>query len=71
MKSKIWEDTLNWKWEATNNKLIHDAINPPKITDFIVNSLDDVNLTDSVLNDKNYSFWLIAYDLNETKDDEK
>lgn len=71
MKSKIWEDTLNWKWEATNNKLIHDAINPPKITDFMVNSLDDVNLTDSVLNDKNYSFWLIAYDLNETKDDEK
>ena len=20
---KIWEDSLTWKWESTNNKLIH------------------------------------------------
>ena len=71
MKNFPWQDTLNWKWSATATILIKDAINPPKITDFKVSSLDDVNLTDSVLNDKNYSFWLIAYDLNETKDDEK
>lgn len=70
MKSKIWEDTLNWKWEATNNKLIQDAINPPKITDFTVNNLDGESITDNILNDKNYSFWLVAYDLRETDDDE-
>jgi uncharacterized membrane protein YphA (DoxX/SURF4 family) len=70
MKSKIWEDTLTWKWEATNNKLIQDAVNPPKITDFTVNNLNGENITDSLLNDKNYSFWLIAYDLKETENDE-
>jgi uncharacterized membrane protein YphA (DoxX/SURF4 family) len=70
MKSKIWEDTLNWKWEATDNKLIHDAVNPPKITDFTVNNLNGENISDSLLNNKDYSFWLIAYDLRETEDDE-
>lgn len=69
MKSKIWEDTLTWKWEATDNKLIHDAVNPPKITDFTVNNLDGVNITDSILNDKNYSFWLIIYE-TETSDND-
>lgn len=71
MKNYPWQDTLNWKWSATATILIKDAINPPKITDFKVSSLEQIDLTDSVLNDKNYSFWLIAYDLNETKDDEK
>lgn len=71
MKNYPWQDTLNWKWSATTTILIKDAINPPKITDFKVNSLEQIDLTDSLLNDKNYSFWLIAYDLNETKDDEK
>lgn len=70
MKSKIWEDTLNWKWEATNNKLIHDAINPPKITDFTVNNLDGENITDSLLNDKGYSFWLIIYETETTSENE-
>lgn len=69
MKSKIWEDTLTWKWEATENKLIHDAVNPPKITDFTVNDLNGNAITDSVLTNKNYSFWLIAYDLAQTEND--
>jgi uncharacterized membrane protein YphA (DoxX/SURF4 family) len=70
MKSKIWEDTLNWKWHATENKLISEAVNPPKITDFSVSDLNGNTVTDSLLNDKNYSFWLVVYDLRETKDDE-
>lgn len=67
MASKIWEDTLNWKWSATNNKLISEAVNPPKITDFTVRDANDNTLTDSLLNDKNYSFWLVAYDLAQTE----
>jgi uncharacterized membrane protein YphA (DoxX/SURF4 family) len=70
MKSKIWEDTLTWKWEATDNKLVKDAVNPPKITDFTVNTLDGVNITDSLLNDKNYSFWLVIYETETTDEDE-
>jgi uncharacterized membrane protein YphA (DoxX/SURF4 family) len=71
MKSKIWEDTLNWKWDATVNKLVRDAVNPPKITDFNVTNLDGVNITDSVLNDRNYSFWLVMHELKGTEDDDK
>ena len=65
-----WQDTLNWKWFATDNVVIKDAVDPPRITDFTVNNLDGVAITDSVLNDKNYSFWLIAHELSHTEDDE-
>lgn len=67
---KIWEDTLTWAWAETKNKLIHDAINPPKIMDFSIQSLDGYDLKDSVLNNKDYMFLLIEWDLNETEDDE-
>jgi uncharacterized membrane protein YphA (DoxX/SURF4 family) len=70
MKSKIWEDTLNWKWHETKNKLISDAVNPPKITDFTVTDLNGNNITDSLLNDKNYSFWIIMHELALTEEDE-
>jgi hypothetical protein len=71
MKSKIWEDTLNWKWHATENKLISEAVNPPRITDFSVSDLNGNNITDSILNDKNYSFWLIMHELKKTEDNTK
>ena len=70
MKNYPWQDTLNWKWVATDNVLIHDAINPPKIVDFSINSLDGVPITDSILNIKGYSFLLVCYDLSKTEDDE-
>lgn len=70
MKSKIWEDTLNWKWHETKNKLISEAVNPPKITDFTVTDLNGNNITDSILNDKSYSFWLVMHELALTETDE-
>jgi hypothetical protein len=69
MKDYPWQDTLNWKWFATDNVLVKDAVNPPKITDFTVSNLDGVAITDSILNNKDYSFWLICYDITKTKDD--
>jgi uncharacterized membrane protein YphA (DoxX/SURF4 family) len=65
-----WQDTLNWKWAATDNVVVKDAVNAPKITDFTVNNLEGSPITDSVLNDKNYSFWLVMYDLRKTEADE-
>ncbi len=70
MKNYPWQDTLNWAHDSTLNVLIHDAVNAPKITDFTVNSLDGNSITDSLLNDKNYSFWIIMYDIKKSKDDE-
>lgn len=66
-----WQDTVNWKWVATDNVVIKEAVNAPKITDFTVNNLDGVNITDSVLNDKNYSFWLVMHELALTEDNDK
>lgn len=68
MKSKIWEDTLNWKWYKTSTRLVSEAVNPPRITDFTVSDLDGNNVTDALLNDRNYSFWLIMHELANTED---
>jgi uncharacterized membrane protein YphA (DoxX/SURF4 family) len=70
MKNYPWADTLNWKWIATDNILIHDAINPPKIMDFSITNLDGEDIKDSVLNNKDYMFLLVCYDLTKTEDDE-
>jgi uncharacterized membrane protein YphA (DoxX/SURF4 family) len=69
MKNYPWQDTLNWKWSTTSNILIKDAYNPPKITDFTVNNLDGVNITNIILNNKGYSFLIICYDLTKTETD--
>jgi uncharacterized membrane protein YphA (DoxX/SURF4 family) len=69
LKNYPWQDTLNWKWFATDNVTVQDAVDPPKITDFTVTDLNGNTVTDSVLNDKNYSFWLIMYDLKKTETD--
>ena len=70
MKNYPWQDTLNWKWIATDNVLIHDAVNPPKIVDFSIQSLDGIDLKDSILNNKEYMFLLICYDLTKTENNE-
>jgi uncharacterized membrane protein YphA (DoxX/SURF4 family) len=70
MKNYPWQDTLTWKWIATDNVLIHDAVHPPKIVDFSITSLDGNDLKDSILNNKDYMFLLVCYDLTKTEDDE-
>ncbi|HYC29871.1 MAG TPA: BT_3928 family protein, partial [Chitinophagaceae bacterium] len=66
-----WQDTLNWKWFATDNLVVKEAVDPPRITDFSVNDLQGSSITDSVLNNKNYSFWLIMHELKKTDQDEE
>lgn len=68
-KNYPWQDTLNWKWFATENVVVKEAVNPPKISDFNVTDANGNNVTDSILSDKDYSFWLVAYDLSSTEDD--
>jgi hypothetical protein len=71
MKNYPWQDTLNWKWFATDNVVVKDAVDAPKITDFNVNTMEGTTITDSILNYKGYSFWLIMYDLKETESNDK
>jgi uncharacterized membrane protein YphA (DoxX/SURF4 family) len=71
MKNYPWQDTLNWKWVATDNLLVKEAVNPPKITDFSVTDANGVSIGDSILNNKDYNFLLVCYDLKKTADSEK
>lgn len=70
LKNYPWQDTLTWQWYATENKLIKEAIDAPKITDFSIKNLDEQNITDSLLNNPNYQFWIICYDLKKTNTSE-
>jgi uncharacterized membrane protein YphA (DoxX/SURF4 family) len=69
LKNYPWQDTLTWKWVATDNIVLKDAVDAPKITDFTVTDLNGAVITDSILNDKNYSLWFVMYDLSSTSDD--
>jgi uncharacterized membrane protein YphA (DoxX/SURF4 family) len=68
MKNYPWQDTLNWAHDSTMNVLVQEAVNPPKISDLTINSPNG-DIKDSLLNDKNYSFWLVVYDLKKTEND--
>ena len=60
-----WQDSL---WLATNDFVKSDNIvkvkgDKPKITDFRVWDNDNVDLTSTVLDEPNYHFWVVAYDM--------
>jgi len=52
-----------WKWIETKNKLIKKGYEPP-IQDFMIETLEGENITDRILEDKNFTFLLISYDLS-------
>lgn len=66
-----WQDTLTWKWVSTENKMVKEAVDAPAITDFSIKTMNDENVTDSLLNYPNYQFWIICYDLKKTNTDEE
>jgi len=63
LTEKIWEDK-NWEINSdkTVSKLIVEGCKPP-IHDFSI-STDGNDITDSKLQDENFSLWVIAYDLD-------
>ncbi|MBI4646403.1 MAG: DoxX family membrane protein [Bacteroidia bacterium] len=54
-----------WIWKSTENKLVHRGYQPP-IHDFSIASDAEGDITQMVLNDTNYSFLFIAYDLRKS-----
>lgn len=71
LKDYPWQDSLTWKWVSTENILVKEAVDPPKISDFAIKTLNDENITDSLLNSPNYQFWIICYDLKKTNTDDE
>lgn len=71
LKDYPWQDTLTWKWFATDNVVVKEAVDAPKITDFKVSATDGSDLTDSLLNNKSYSFWVVMHQLAKSEDNDE
>ena len=59
-----WDDTT-WVWQETKNKLIKKGFEP-KIHDFKISDFDGNDYTDDFLNDPEYIFLWVSYDLSKT-----
>ncbi len=57
-----WNDS-SWHWVETKNILLKKGYQPP-IHDFTLTSYEGIDVTDSVLNNSEYSFLVVAYDLS-------
>jgi uncharacterized membrane protein YphA (DoxX/SURF4 family) len=69
-KNYPWQDTLHWMFHrALPPVVISPEVDAPKIPDFTITDLDGNNVTDSILGNKNYNFFLVCYDLNKTAND--
>ena len=64
MESKIWE-IADWEWQDTKNKLIQKG-DEAKIKDFKIMGFDGYDYTEDILNDPQYVFLFISYDLNKS-----
>lgn len=60
-----WQDTLNWKYDNMESKLIQEGYEPP-IHNFTIDSQEGDNIIDFFVYDETYVFMLVAYDLQKT-----
>ncbi len=60
-----WQDTTNWVWENTESKLVQEGYHPP-IHDLRIETPDGEDIIDFFVNDENYVFMLIAYNLDKS-----
>jgi len=60
-----WKDSLNWKYVSMESDLVKKGYTPP-IHDFVIQSAEGENVTDFFLQDDNYLFIAVAYDLSKS-----
>lgn len=67
-KNYPWQDTLNWKYkDALPSVVISPEVDGAKITDFSITDENGNTVTDSLLNQGQYHFFLVCYDLEKTE----
>ena len=60
-----WKDSLNWKYESMDQVMVKKGYTPP-IHDFVIQTAERENVADFFLQDDNFIFILVAYDLGKT-----
>ena len=60
-----WQDSLNWKYVSMESDLLKKGYRPP-IHDFVIQSAEGENIADFFLQDDNYLFIAVAYDLSKS-----
>ncbi|WP_251622117.1 BT_3928 family protein [Odoribacter lunatus] len=63
-----WQDTLNWEFHSSEQKLIKEGFKAP-IHDFVMEHPSLGDITDEVLEDENYTFLVVAYNLDKVSTD--
>ena len=58
----LWQDTLTWAWESTENKLVKEGYHPA-IHDFSITSVEGEDVTQKIITNPTYNFLLISYDI--------
>lgn len=60
-----WQDTVNWEYVSSDQKLIKEGYKAP-IHDFVIEHPESGDITQEVLEDNGYTFLVIAYNINKT-----
>lgn len=68
MENYPWQDTATWAWESTENVLVFKG-DEPAIKDMAIMDEAGVDVTSEWLESPDYTFLLIAYDLEESDTD--
>ena len=63
-----WQDTLNWEYVSSSEKLIQEGFKAP-IHDFVIEHPEMGDITQDVLQDNGYTFLVVAYNINKTNPD--
>lgn len=66
MDNYPWQDTATWAWVSTDSKQIVEGDEPP-IHDFSIVDPDGIDVTEDYLANDDYTFFLVAYNLEETE----
>lgn len=58
-----WQDTLNWEYANTFEKLVKEGYKTP-IHDFSIEHPESGNITEDILTDNGYTLLAVSYDIN-------
>lgn len=58
-----WQDTVNWEYASSTQKLVKEGYKAP-IHDFVIEHPEQGDITQEVLQDNNYTFLAISYNIN-------